>query len=94
MPYYTLNGMINFHNAQRYVNVYLGGQAKQNAWTKEDIDRDVDFASKGILCGTYGKPNMNGTIGQLRENAHLIANKSVLVIGSLQGDHLGIWSNH
>jgi hypothetical protein len=80
MPYYTLNGMITFTKLKRFVNVYLGGQALQNVWTKEMVEEGIEQVGTGTLLGTYGNTVTSGVRDKLR-NADL-QGKTVLVIGS------------
>jgi hypothetical protein len=72
MPYYMLNGMIKF----RHTNLYLGGKAMQNVWTKEMVEEGVEQVVTGRLQGTYGKEGTKGVRDRLK-NADLKGKKSV-----------------
>ena len=80
MPYYTLNGMIQFKLTKKYTNVYLGGKALSNVWTKEMVEKGMEQAETGTLAGTYGVKVTSSVRDKLR-NADL-KGKTVLVIGS------------
>jgi FkbM family methyltransferase len=67
-------------------NKYAGGQAAENVWTKEDIDRQVASAKAGTLEGTYGLQETKDVIRSIREACakHDLCIKGlhVMVIGS------------
>jgi hypothetical protein len=80
MPYYMLNGMINFKSSHKHSNVYLGGQALQNVWTKEMLEKDMEQVETGSLHGTYGE-RVTTIVRDTLRNADM-KGKTVLVIGS------------
>jgi Caenorhabditis protein of unknown function, DUF268 len=80
MPFYTLNGKIDFHQSGHLKNVYLGGEAHQNVWSKQDIEDQIKQVSEGTLKGTYSA-DLTNTVRDELTRADLTG-KSVLVIGS------------
>jgi hypothetical protein len=81
MPYYMLNGMVNVKLGHRHTDIYLGGQARQNVWTKEMVEEGMEQVVAGNLHGTYGVKVTNIVRDKLK---NVVKGKEVLVIGSEQ----------
>jgi hypothetical protein len=56
LPFYTLNGWIDFRKAKIYKNAYMDADALSNVWTKERIEAVIKaaMAKPTTLHGTYG----------------------------------------
>jgi hypothetical protein len=79
IPYYRLNNMIKYRHAKKFTNVYLGGQALHNVWTKEMVEEGMEQVKTGSLPGTYGVKVTSIVRDKLR---NIVKGKEVLVIGS------------
>mgnify|MGYP000493817094 CR=1 FL=1 len=81
-PLYSLDGAINIaYSYGKQNQIYLGGQAKQNVWTIEDIHRDLNLLKEGRLPGSYDARTTNEVRDRLMQQGGL-AGKTVLVVGS------------
>lgn len=79
---YTLGGAIRVHNWKRFVNVYLGGDAKDtNTWDEELLNDVINQVDSGTHEGTYGRGETNRVRDHLRDSGK-VKGKRVLVIGS------------
>jgi hypothetical protein len=80
LPYYTMDGAIDFVLQKKYDNIYLGGDAKTSIWSKEYIDEQI------IKLKTYTQDETYRGAGrcmlQKLEKWTNLKDKSVLVIGS------------
>lgn len=82
IPFYTLSGSIPLKKFKIFKQVYLGKEASQNIWTKDDVDTQIQEAILGKQSGTYG-PNIAKYVREgLKPVQQKIINASILVIGS------------
>ncbi len=84
IPFYSLNNAIPITKRTVWKQGYLGGEARQNIWTKEKINEQVQQAIQGNLTGTYGIELASYVREGLKPMQHKISNGSILVIGSEQ----------
>ena len=81
IPYFTYSGrvpIIPYHTF--FDQQYLGGNASQSVWLRDDVNEMVRLASNKQLSGNYGTDETNWVIeGLKRAN---VQGKHVLVIGS------------
>jgi hypothetical protein len=82
IPFYTLSGSISLHKFKNFKQVYLGKEALQNIWTKEEIDTQIQEAILGNQSGSYGPEIATYVRDGLKPMQHKIINASILVIGS------------
>jgi hypothetical protein len=80
LPYYSADGAIDVVNTNRYVAVYLGGDALTNEWKKEDVETQITEAKENRLDGTYGIEVSTVLRNKLKDMG--LQGKRVLVIGS------------
>jgi len=81
MPFYTMNGAIEFQEWNRFNNIYLGGEAKANVWSESEIEDLIIAIEKGTAEGTYGD-NFTKSIRDYVRDHFDVKGQSVLVIGS------------
>lgn len=82
VPFYTMDGLIDLIPDKRLENVYLGGRAFRNVWTREKVEEQMASVAEGTLHGSYGPEVTNQVRDTLRKMD--LEGKSVLVIGSEQ----------
>lgn len=82
VPFYTMDGLIDLIPDKRLENVYLGGTAFRNVWTREKVEEQMASVAEGTLRGSYGPEVTNQVRDTLRTMD--LEGKSVLVIGSEQ----------
>jgi hypothetical protein len=64
-------------------DVYLGGDAFQSVWTKEEIEKNLALIENRTLHGTYGVGSTNMVRDALLDSTAIdLRNKTILVIGS------------
>ena len=77
---YRQHGAVEVRKTGHYKNRYSGGDAMKADWTQEEIDKQIERASKGELDGTYGRGDTNEVRLGLKQMD--VKGKRVLVIGS------------
>ena len=77
---FTMNGRVKIQKLY-YDTKYIGGEPNSPIWSKDDIERQIVLARKGILPGNYGISHTNALRDGLK-HAPLIKNGRILVIGS------------
>ena len=81
IPFYSLNGQIPISYRKHWKSAYLGGEARENIWTREEIELQLSSLANGTLEGTYGRQRTT-EISNLLDQKMDLKGKSVLVIGS------------
>jgi hypothetical protein len=86
MDDFTYNGRIPitlYNNDGTLLNSqYLGGKARVNVWSKEDVENKREACALGTLEGNYGKFDTAQFFAGLKQASHNVVEKRVLVIGS------------
>ena len=77
---FTMNGRVKIQKLY-FDTKYLGREPNSPIWSKDDIERQIVLARKGILPGNYGISETNALRDGI-QHAPLIKNGRILVIGS------------
>ena len=77
---FSMNGRVKIQKWY-FDTKYIGGESNSPIWSKDDIERQIVLARKGILPGNYGISHTNALRDGLKHTP-LIKNGRILVIGS------------